>query len=179
MKNFKKLEITNASLDKLIKPFSDFDERWALLASGNGLARKDWNAMTVSWGSSGILWNKQIAIVYVRPFRFTHEFTEKNAVLSLSFFPDNEASKKILQFCGTKSGRDFDKARETGLKPLLLPENTIAFEQAETTLVCKKLYRGNIKPENFLDSSIAEKNYPNRDFHTVYICEIISAYVKG
>lgn len=141
MNNFKTLEITNANLDKLLNPFSDFDERWALLASGTGLTRKDWNAMTVSWGSSGILWNKRVVIIYVRPPRFTHKFTEANEFLSLSFFPDNEASKKILQFCGTKSGRDFDKAVETGLKPILLSENTIGFEQAETTLVCKKLYR--------------------------------------
>lgn len=178
METFKKIESTNANLDALVKPFSDFDERWALLTSGSGTERENWNTMTVSWGSFGILWNKRIAICYVRPPRHTHIFTKKNELMSLSFFEQNETSKAMLSFCGSKSGRDYDKAAETGLVPLMLDTGCIGFEQAQTILACKKLYTGQIQPDNFNAVSLIAQNYPRRDFHTVYICEIIAAYVR-
>lgn len=176
--DFTKVEITNENMDQLIKPFSDFDKRWALLTSGTGLEYKDWNTMTVSWGSVGILWNKIVAIVYVRPTRFTHEFTEKQKTMTLSFFPDNEKTRKALQFCGSHSGRDYNKMAETGLKPFVLENKFIGFEQAGSILALEKLYSNKIIPEKFLDKTIIDKNYPRRDFHTVYICEIVFAFVQ-
>lgn len=179
LENFTEIKLTNETMDRLINPFSDFDERWALLTSGSGLKREEWNTMTVSWGSVGILWNKIVAIVYVRPNRHTYTFIEKNEGLSLSFFDNNAINRKILEFCGTKSGRDYDKAVETGLKPFRFGNNFISFEQASLILACKKLYIGKLRPEQFIDKTIIEKNYPRKDFHSVYICEIVSALSKN
>ena len=46
------------------------------------------------------------------------------------------------------------------------------FEEAKTVLVCRKLYVDALKPENFLDPSIDAANYPAKDYHKVFICEI-------
>lgn len=178
IENFTEVEITHKNMDNLIKPFSDFGKRWALLTSGTDTDQKSWNTMTVAWGNVGVLWNKLTAIIYVRPTRFTHKFTEENKTMTLSFFDESENFKKVLKFCGSHSGKDCNKAEKTGLKPFKFGENFISFEQAVSILACKKLYVDKIRSANFLETEIIDKDYPKRDFHTVYICEIVAAYKK-
>ena len=45
-------------------------------------------------------------------------------------------------------------------------------------MVCKKLYRGKIEPTGFIDVSLDVKNYPDHDYHYIYIGEIESIYVN-
>lgn len=130
--------------------------------------------MTASWGGMGELWNKDVCFIFVRPQRYTYEFLEKNEKFTLSFY--GAEWKKALSFCGTKSGRDFDKAKETGLIPKFIDETT-TFEQAEITIVCKKIAFQDMSPEGFIDKSI-EKNYAAKDYHRIYVGEILEVYVK-
>lgn len=148
-----------------------FDDRWALLTAGDA---ESYNTMTVSWGMMGELWNKDVCTVFVRPQRYTYEFMEKNDGFTLSFFSDEY--KKALSFCGSKSGRDYDKAKETGLTPFE-GEQGVAFEQAELIINCRKLYVQDMKEECFLDKSIVEKCY-NGDFHRIYVGEVTEVLVK-
>ena len=148
-----------------------FDDRWALLTAGNA---ESYNTMTVSWGMMGELWNKDVCTVFVRPQRYTYEFMEKNDGFTLSFFSDEY--KKALSFCGSKSGRDYDKAKETGLTPVE-GEQGVSFEQAELIINCRKLYVQDMKEECFLDKSIVGKCY-NGDFHRIYVGEITEVLVK-
>ena len=60
------------------------------------------NTMTASWGSLGELWNKKVCFCFVRPVRYTYQFTENNDTFTLSFF--EEKYRKVLNLCGTKSG---------------------------------------------------------------------------
>lgn len=83
-------------------------------------------------------------------------------------FCRHQSKRRCLQFCGTKSGRDYDKAAETALTPFLFDDKFIGFEQAVLILACKKLYTGQIKAENFFDKTLIDRNYPRKDFHTVY-----------
>ena len=53
-----------------------------------------------------------------------------------------------------------------------------SFEEADIVVVGKKLYEDTIKPECFLDETLVDKNYPNKDFHTMYICEVEKIYMK-
>lgn len=148
-----------------------FDDRWALLTAGDA---DSYNTMTVSWGMMGELWNKDVCTAFVRPQRYTYEFMEKNDGFTLSFFSDEY--KKALSFCGSKSGRDYDKAKETGLVPVSC-EQGIAFEQAEIIINCRKLYVQDMNEESFLDKSIVQKCY-NGDFHRIYVGEITEVLVK-
>ena len=88
-------------------------------------------------------------LALVRPERYTYEFIEKSDYLTLSFL--GEANKKIHAVCGSKSGRDTDKVKATGLKPVFTEQGNVLFEQARLSLECKKLYTDTIKPECFLD----------------------------
>lgn len=152
-------------------PVKLFDDSWALITAGD---EKGFNTMTASWGGIGELWNRDVCFIFVRPQRYTYEFIEKSDRFTLSFYGDQW--KKALSFCGTKSGRDFDKAKETGLTPLFIDETT-TFEQARITVVCKKIAFQDMSPEGFLDKSI-EKNYAQGDYHRIYVGEIVSVYTE-
>lgn len=148
-------------------PIKAFDDDWALLTAGN---EGGWNTMTVSWGGIGKLWYKDVVFVFVRPQRYTISFMQEHDFFTLSFFDGQY--KKELGLCGAKSGRDIDKSKETGLLPYFV-DNTTIIEQAEYALVCKKLYIQKIDPTLFLDTLIDKKVYPEKDYHTVFVGEII------
>lgn len=42
--------------------------------------------------------------------------------------------------------------------------------------ICKKIYSDWIKPEHFIDDSLDERWYPQKDYHEMYVGEIIAAY---
>lgn len=152
-------------------PVSLISDGWGLLTAGN---ESGWNTMTVSWGAIGELWNKDVAIVFVRPQRYTKEFIDGSEFFTLCFF--DEEYKKALQLCGTKSGRDIDKAKETGLTPVFCCDTTY-FEQAKLVLVCRKIACQDMNPEGFIDKSI-DNNYRIGDYHTTYVGEIVKVLEK-
>ncbi len=149
-----------------------FDDRWALITAGN---KESYNTMTVSWGTMGELWNKDVCFAFIRPQRYTYEFMEREDYFTLSFFP--EEYRKALTFCGRNSGRDCDKAKETGLTAVEAGAG-ISFEESEIVLVLKKLYIQDIDPEGFVDKSIDTACYPTKDYHRMYVGEIVEAYIK-
>ena len=154
--------------------FNLWDKRWFLLTSGD-LKSGRFNTMTVSWGFFGIMWNKPMAAVVVRPVRHTFGFMEKNETFSLCAFP--EKYHRDLNVLGTKSGRDGDKIAQTALT--ICASQKIAapsFKEAELSVECKKMYWDDFKPEHFLNAGI-EKNYPRKDYHRIYFGEII--HIKG
>ena len=153
-------------------PFRMIGDDWTLITAGTP---EHWNTMTASWGGLGVIWNKNVATVYVRPQRYTYEFMEQSDTFTLTFF--TEDYRKALNFCGTKSGRDYDKAKECGLTPVEA-EGGVTFEEARLVLVCKKLYWDDLTPEHFCCDEIDAKNYPGKDYHRLYIGEIIGAYMK-
>ena len=85
---------------------------WMLVTAGD---QEKFNMMTASWGSMGYLWNKPVVMVFVRPQRYTFEFTEKKDEFTLSFF--DEKYRHALNVCGSVSGRDVNKVQESGLTP--------------------------------------------------------------
>ncbi|HIT52715.1 MAG TPA: flavin reductase [Candidatus Fimivicinus intestinavium] len=147
-------------------------EDWALVTAGN---KDKWNTMTVSWGGLGELWGKDVAFIFIRPQRYTYAFLEREAYFTMSFF--GGAYKKELSFCGAKSGRDVDKAKETGLTPLFTGQ-AVAIEQAKLVLVCRKLAYQDLNPAGFIDSSIDAACYPSRDYHRMYVGAIESVLLQ-
>ena len=149
-----------------------FDEKWALITAGN---KESYNTMTASWGGIGELWNKDVCFIFIRPQRYTYEFTEREEYFTVSFLP--EQYRKALAFCGRNSGRDCDKAKEAGLTPMAFDES-MGFEESEVTVLCKKLYYQDISPEGFVDSKIDSDCYSAKDYHRMYIGEIVRVFIK-
>lgn len=144
---------------------------WMLITAGTP---DGFNTMTASWGGLGVLWDKKVGFSVVRPTRYTYSFLEKSDVYTLSFFSGRY--RKALMLCGTKSGREIDKVRETGLTPVFAGE-AIFFQEARLVLECRKLYFQDIVPDNFRDAGL-EKFYPGRDYHRMYVGEIVRCLAK-
>jgi flavin reductase (DIM6/NTAB) family NADH-FMN oxidoreductase RutF len=151
--------------------FKAWGSDWFLLTSGSFKTGK-FNAMTVAWGSFGVMWQKPFAMVVVRPSRHTYNFMEKFDTFTLCAFPDD--LKKVLSFCGVKSGKDIDKIKETGITPIpSLKIEAPGFDEADLIIECRKNYFDDFRAKHFLDPAI-EGNYPGKDYHRVYFGEIIS-----
>ena len=174
--SFKFNEPDIKALDSVLKPFSSVGKEWMLVSSGTSEKYPYYNTMTASWGGFGYLWEKPVAHIYIRPQRHTFKFSEKGELMSLSFFEPGH--KKALAYCGKISGKDEDKAANCGLNSVLLERDLIGFKEANLILKCKKLYTSYFKEENFISSQEPEMWYSNKDFHRIYICEILGFYTK-
>ena len=149
-------------------PFRLIGKDWGLVTAGD---KNSFNTMTISWGGVGILWNKPVAYTFIRPQRYTFEFLEKKDRFTISFY--GEGYRKALAFCGSKSGRDFNKPAETGLTPAFTEDGVPYFEQASLVLVCKKLYAQDLNKKSVIDNETVLKNYGTDDWHRMYVSEII------
>lgn len=143
---------------------------WMLVTAGN---KNSYNTMTASWGFTGEMWGKKCAICVIRPQRYTHDFMDREEYYTLSFYGDR---KDIHKVCGSKSGRNTDKVKEAGLTPVFDHE-TVYFDEARLVLVCKKLYSDEIKEDRFIDKDCLQW-YPEKDYHTAYVGEIVKVLVK-
>lgn len=156
------------SIDSLeFNPFHKIQKEWMLITAGD---EKKSNTMTASWGGLGIMWGKNIATAYIRPQRYTKEFVDANEDFTLSFLP--EEYRKALSVCGSVSGRDGDKWSASGLHPYYV-DGTTAVEEANLIFVCKKQYHQEMKPECFDEKENDTKWYPEKDYHTMYMGEIV------
>lgn len=152
--------------DLQFNPFEMIGSDWMLVTAGNDSA---WNTMTASWGQMGVLWNMDVATIYVRPQRHTKTFIDQTDDFTLSFFGDQW--REALTICGTTSGRDTDKALACGLEAQPAGES-MAFAQAQLVLVCHKLYAQELDEGGFVARELLDANYPDRDLHTMYVGRI-------
>lgn len=165
---------------KAIKPeeikdntFKIIGDDWMLVTAGT---LEKYNTMTASWGGFGILWGKPVCFCVVRPQRYTYNFMEDSDSFTLSFFEDSY--RKMLEFCGSKSGRDIDKAAATGITPVQDAPGKVYFNEARLVIECKKIYFQDLNPDNFIDPGI-HNNYPNKDYHRMYIGEVTRCLIKA
>jgi len=151
-----------------------FQEDWFLLTAGN---KAKFNPMTISWGTMGSLWNKPVVTVYVRTDRYTFTLMENSKYFTLCALGPND--KSILQYCGTRSGRNVNKIKESGLKPIFSNTGAVYYEQAVLVIECKKIYAQKINLKKFTDPFFAPKIYHDKSpLHKMYIGEIVRCYVK-
>ena len=167
-----KYELINLN-DESINFFNKFGKDHALLsASVDGKC----NGMTVGWGGAGVMWRKNVFFCVVRPQRYTFEFCEKTDIVTLSFFDDDKSD--VLKICGSKSGRDCDKFALAGITPVIGENGEVDFEESKMTLVGKKLYAQEMREECFIDKECDKVWYPEKDYHILYVYEIIEARRK-
>lgn len=164
------LEIKPAELKD--NPFEIIGKQWMLIT-----AKKDdkINTMTASWGTFGVIWNKNVATIYVRSERYTKEFIDNSKRFSLTFFSENY--RKELSYLGIISGKYENKIKKAGLT--IEEENGVPyFKEAKLVIICRKLYAQDLDKEVFEDISTVHKNYVNNSLHTMYIGEIEKILIK-
>ncbi len=154
-----------------LPPFGAWDQGWFLLTAGENRSG-GFNSMTVAWGALGVIWNRPLAVVVVRPQRYTRQFMEQHDTFSLCAF--GEEHRPALNLLGTLSGRDTAKMTQCGLTPIALTRIACpGFAEARLILECRKMYFDDLEPAHFLADFIAP-NY-KADYHRVYFGEVLAA----
>ena len=154
--------------------FDRIGKDWMLISVSDGTRE---NVMTASWGGIGVVWNRPVAVCMIRPERFTFPLAESASRLALSFLPSDR--RNALTFCGRESGRDHpDKFAAAGLS--VLHDGEVPFPaEAETVLLCRRLYASDLRADRFLDPDILRSCYRTGVLHRVYVCEIEKVLKKG
>lgn len=167
------MEYKRIELDKVKENAARmFSEGWAILTAGDS---ESFNSMTVSWGALGELWRRDVAFCFVRPQRYTYEFCERSDMFTLSFY--DVSQHRELSVFGSSSGRDTDKFAQTGFSPI--PYNNTCFvNNSRLVLICKKIAYQDLQPKGFVDASIDGEIYPEKDYHRMYIGQIVDVLVR-
>ena len=115
-------------------------------------------------------WNNIIGDRVPLHSRYTHDYMDANEYFTISYFP--EEYKKILGVLGSKSGREMDKIHASGLTPKKVGE-TVSFEEAETTIICRKLFRQGMELSN-MPEDVVKSLYTGQAPHDIYIGEVVA-----
>ena len=163
--------------DKKYEIFKIFNRQWGLATAGN---IQDFDGCTISWGSLGDLWGeidngRYIVTIYIHPDRYTHKYLQSNDYFSVSFFDKNY--KSDLGILGTKSKRDGDKFALTSLTPVE-KSNTVIFEEANLTFICKKIYYEQFNVKNIAPDVLVNIYTGGKEPHFQYIGEIVEVIDK-
>ena len=147
-------------------------EDWMLItASADG----QYNPMTASWGGLGHLYNRPVAFCFISPSRHTYSLMENGDTYTLTFY--TEAYREALNYCGSHSGRDGDKAKAAGLTPIATPSGGTAFSEAWMIIECRKLVAQPLQQGAIHDAALRHE-WDGKKMHQMYIGEIINVWVK-
>ena len=137
------------------------------------------NSMVIGWGHLGVIWEAPTFMVYVRQSRYTKPQLDKTGVFSVSapLQEGERLSRETLRVFGSLSGRDVNKADYVTLeegRSIAVP----AIKEYPLTLECRVIYRQDQRLPLLRDD--LRKGFYGRDesdFHTMYIGEIVDAYI--
>lgn len=160
----------------MINPFSMIEDGWFLITVKTPEGRV--NAMTAASGTLGHMFRKNVAYINIRNERYTHELLEHTDLLSLCFFTNTDENKEVLRYLGTTSGRDVDKILKTPFT-VDYEDGIPYFTEAEYVFICRTLYKAPYISEGFIDKNVEDYYYPKRDYHDLYVVDIMKTLVKG
>jgi len=142
-----------------------------LLASYDGAGKA--NAMTIGWGSLGVIWGLPIWIVLVRPSRYTYQCVEHSGCFTVNV--PTEAMGMICATCGSRSGRDTDKFADCKITEVR-SQRVLApiIEECPISYECQVIHSNDVLPKKLADELLSGP-YVNGDFHRVYYGKILRA----
>lgn len=100
-----------------------------------GATPDEWNLLTVAWTGT-ICSDPAMCYISVRPERASYPLIVKNMEFTINL--TTKEMVRATDWCGVRSGRDYDKWRETGLTPL--PGEKVAsptIDQSPLSIECR------------------------------------------
>jgi len=133
------------------------------------------NLMTIGWAQLGVIWGEPVMSVLVRPSRHTWSLLETAAHFSVCV-PRRGELKKELAFCGTKSGRDYDKARACGLKLRDGAAKGLKYiDGCALVYQCELYGRAPLARESLAPAALKKYYEPAETPHTLYFGKVLKA----
>lgn len=155
-----------------------FKQAMDILPSGAFLTTKRGdkiNTMTIGWGNFGFVWGMPIFEALVRESRFSKELMDGNMEFTVTF-PFGNDMKEALGFCGTKSGRNFDKIKECNLSVAPAQEISTPIIKCHGIVIECKVVMSHDMKDSTVSEEILGKWYKNGDLHTLYYAKIEKIY---
>lgn len=153
-------------------PFTQIGKEWAALTVTDG---EKINAMTIAWGSVGVMWGKNVFCCFIRDSRYSKEILDKSETFSVTFF--ERSYKSALKYLGAVSGRDEDKIANARFN--VNNNKDVPFiDEGNLVFICKKLSATPMTAEQFCDAGIDSQWYSKGDYHTMYIGEIMEILAR-
>ncbi len=167
---FRKFDVKKDFTENGFQWFNDAE----LLAVGD---REKSNAMTIGWGGIGTVFGRTALTVYVAEKRYTKEFIDKAEYFTVMTFDVDHSN--VLNYMGTKSGRDGDKAKALGLHTAYTANGTPYYTEATMVIECKIMYAAPMEAKDF-KSDVPRNLYRNFSggLHSIYIGEVVNAWQK-
>jgi len=146
----------------------------ALLVARDKIGRA--NPMTIGWAQVGIVWGRPTVTVLVRRSRYTYSCLLDTPDFTVNV-PATGTLDDQLVFCGTKSGRDVDKAAACGLtlKEAQRVQTPIIAECA-LHYECRIILRKQLSHADFSAPDVLDAYYQDDDHHMIVTGEIVAAY---
>jgi len=166
--------VKNINYDEYFQEFnSSLSDGGAFLNVKNG---EELNTMTIGWATVGISWSIPVMLVLVRKSRYTYQLIEKAEDFTVSV-PLGDKMKDELLFCGTESGRDYDKFAECNLEVEAAQKvNTPIIKGCDLHYECRIKYKQAMKEERVVTEELRDC-YPGGDYHTLYFGKIVASYL--
>jgi len=134
------------------------------------------NPMTIGWAQVGIVWSRPTLTVLVRKSRYTYSCLLEGPDFTVNVPARGRLGEELL-LCGTKSGRDVDKAVACSLtmeQAQIVATPIIA--ECHVHYECKIVLRKQLSARDFSAPTILKKYYEGGDHHMIVIGEIVAAY---
>ncbi len=99
-----------------------------------GATPDEYNVLTASWVGT-ICSNPPMCYVSIRPERYSHPIIERNMAFVINLTTEELA--RVTDWCGVRSGKDYDKFAECGLTPV--PSDKVAapyIKEAPLSIEC-------------------------------------------
>ena len=104
-----------------------------LVSCGNAPER--YNLITVAWTGT-VCTNPAMCYISIRPERYSYDIIKEEMQFTINLTTEDMA--RATDWCGVKSGRDFDKWKETGLTPVAGQQVTCPYiEEAPLSIECR------------------------------------------
>jgi flavin reductase (DIM6/NTAB) family NADH-FMN oxidoreductase RutF len=132
------------------------------------------NVMTIGWAQLGVIWGEPVLTVLVRPSRHTHPMLENSEHFSVCV-PKRGAMKKELAFCGSKSGRDYDKIRACALKLKNGKPGVKYIDGCALVYQCEIIARTDLCRKKMATAPLEKYYAPGEPPHTLYFGKVLKA----
>jgi flavin reductase (DIM6/NTAB) family NADH-FMN oxidoreductase RutF len=128
------------------------------------------NAMTIGWGTVGVIWGRPIFVVLVRPSRYTYTLLEQSD--SFTVCVPRADMRAAVEYCGQYSGRDGDKLQACNLATL--PSTRVSapgLAGCPVIYECRIVHTNDVNPPSLAREITA---YPSGNYHRLYYGEIMA-----
>lgn len=100
-----------------------------------GCNEEEYNVFTASWTGT-VCTDPPMCFVSIRPSRHSYDIIKRNGEFVINL--TNEALARATDWCGVRSGRDYDKFKEMHLTPAKTQVvNSVIVEEAPLSIECK------------------------------------------